>query len=102
MDLTELARFAGALGLVLGLIALCAFAARRAGLMPAGRVGKRAARLGVVESAMLGAKHRLVLVRRDDREHLLVLGPAGDLLVEGGITAPPDPSPAPAAPEPAP
>jgi flagellar protein FliO/FliZ len=97
MGVIELARFAGALVLVLGLIFLCALAARRGGLIPTGRAGRRAGRIGVVESVALDAKRRLVLVRRDDREHLVVLGPAGDLVVERAIPAPPA-----AAPEPAP
>jgi flagellar protein FliO/FliZ len=103
MGMTELARFAGALGLVLGLIFLCALAARRGGLTPTGRAGRRAGRIGIVESVALDAKRRLVLVRRDDREHLVVLGPAGDLVVERGISAPPPDTPGGAAePEPTP
>lgn len=88
MGVTELARFAGALGLVVGLIFLCAFAARRGGLIQTARTGRRTGRIGVVETIALDAKRRLVLVRRDDREHLVVLGPDGDLVVERGIAAP--------------
>jgi flagellar protein FliO/FliZ len=33
------------------------------------------------------AKRRLVLVRRDDREHLLLLGATQDVVVESGIAA---------------
>ncbi|MBV8536095.1 MAG: flagellar biosynthetic protein FliO, partial [Alphaproteobacteria bacterium] len=43
--------------------------------------------LSVVESALLDGKSRLVLVRRDATEHLLVLGPAGAVVVETGIPA---------------
>ena len=32
--------------------------------------------------------HRLVLLRRDDKEHLLVLSANGETLVEGNIQAP--------------
>lgn len=45
--------------------------------------GKR--RLKVVEFLPLDAKRKLVLVRRDNRDHLLVLGPAGETVVEAGI-----------------
>lgn len=84
-------RFLMALGFVLGLIALAAWLARRMGLggMLAGqaaRAGRRAARrLGVVEVAPLDARRRLVLVRRDEVEHLLLLGPDGDRVIEAGI-----------------
>lgn len=88
MGVTELARFAGALGLVVGLIFLCAFAARRGGLIQTARTGRRTGRIGVVETVALDAKRRLVLVRRDDREHLIVLGPDGNLVVERGVAAP--------------
>ena len=68
-------RFAMALGLVIALILILAWAARRAGLggitaKPAGR--KR--RLAVVEVLTLDPKRRLVLLRRDGTEHLLILG----------------------------
>ncbi|MDI9350215.1 MAG: flagellar biosynthetic protein FliO [Candidatus Symbiobacter sp.] len=62
-------------------------------------------RLALVESMMLDTKSRLVLVRRDDREHLLLLtlGQTG-LVVEGGILPKPsasDPLASPAATTPA-
>ena len=85
MDFLELGRFAGGLALVLGLIALCAVAARRFGLVPTARGRGQVARLGVLESAALDPKRRLVLVRRDDREHLLLLAPGRELVIESGI-----------------
>lgn len=47
----------------------------------------RARRLGVVEATPIDQKHQLVLVRRDDVEHLLLVGGATDLLIESGIPA---------------
>ncbi len=46
-------------------------------------------RLSLVEVRPLDAKHKLVLLRRDDREHLVLLGAASDLLIESDIPAPP-------------
>ena len=46
-------------------------------------------RLGVVEIASIDAKRRLVLVRRDDKEHLLLTGGPVDVVVEAGIAADP-------------
>ena len=34
------------------------------------------------------AKRRLVLIRRDNKEHLIILGADGELLIESGTTAP--------------
>jgi len=45
----------------------------------------REKRLGVVETASVDAKRKLLLVRRDDVEHLLIIGGPVDLVVETGI-----------------
>lgn len=80
-----LARFVLALAVVLALIAAATWAARRylGSSMLGSLTGRR--RLAVIESTMLDAKSRLVLVRRDSTEHLLVLGPAGAAVVESNI-----------------
>ncbi len=76
-----------ALLLVLGLILLCSWALRRYG--STGRFATRGQkRLGIVEVAALDARRRLVLVRRDDVEHLLLLGPTHDIVVESHIAGP--------------
>lgn len=83
-------RFAMALLLVLGLIALIAWLVRRFGL--AGRVapgitmpGQRR-RLSVVESCAVDGRRRLVLVRRDETEHLVMLTANGSgVVIERGI-----------------
>ena len=89
---SEYLRFALALILVLGLILLLAWALRRFGLGGMVRPGGKR-RLHIVETAAAGPRHRLVLVRRDQTEHLLLLGPTGDTVVEQGID---NVSPAPA------
>jgi flagellar protein FliO/FliZ len=71
--------------LVLGLIAGCTWILRRYG----GRFQMRGrGRLGLVEIASIDPRRRLVLVRRDDVEHLLLLGPVQDLVIESNIPAP--------------
>jgi flagellar protein FliO/FliZ len=60
----------------LALIGLVAYGARRLGMIRPGMQGPR--RLKVLESLMLDPRRRLVVVRFDDREHLLLLSPAGD------------------------
>lgn len=42
-------------------------------------------RLNVVEAARVDAKRRLILIRRDDVEHLILTGGPVDLLIETGI-----------------
>lgn len=90
MPLDTYLRFILALIFVLALIAGCAWAAKRFGLgnrIPVTR-GGRAARLGIVEVQALDARRKLVLIRRDDVEHLVILGVAGETLIESGIKAP--------------
>lgn len=92
MDLVSYLRFVAALALVLGLIGLAAWAVRRFGL--AGRMampGNRQRRLRVVEMTAIDPKRRLVLIARDETEHLVLLGPGGDVVIERAIAAPIEP-----------
>jgi flagellar protein FliO/FliZ len=81
-------RFVLALLFVIGLIALIAWLARRYGLggVAIPNTGRRK-RLRLVEAMTLDAKRRLVLVRRDGVEHLILLGSQGDVAIETGIPA---------------
>lgn len=80
-------RFVLALVFVLALIGLLAVIARRLGVgFPAGAIksaGDR--RIGVVEVSPLDSRRKLVLVRRDDVEHLLVLSPTEETVIERNI-----------------
>jgi flagellar protein FliO/FliZ len=81
-----------ALGGIVAVLAIGAFVARRFGF--AARLapgGKR--RLGVIEAAAIDAKRRLVLLRRDEVEHLVLIGPDGSTVVETGIRPPSQPLP---------
>ena len=88
MDEPILFKFVAALFLVLALIGGITLLLRRAGLAPqlgGGRNGLR--RLSLVEVTPIDARRRLVLVRRDGVEHLLLLGTERDLVIESGIPA---------------
>jgi flagellar protein FliO/FliZ len=88
MDFDVYLRFLLALVFVLGLIAALAWAVRRFGLGSGFAPMKgRSTRLAVLESLMVDPKRRLVLIRRDDREHLLLLSATGETVVEAGIAA---------------
>src|SRR5689334_20507796 len=51
-----------------------------------GRVrGGKGARLGISEYHEIDKDRRLVLIRRDDVEHLLLIGGTQDLVIESGI-----------------
>ena len=86
LGLQEYFRFLLALIFVLGLFAFIILLARRYGVgqrMPM-RSG-RSKRLNLVEVMALDGKRRMVLVQRDHTEHLIILGPHGDTVVEAGI-----------------
>ncbi|HEX3969791.1 MAG TPA: flagellar biosynthetic protein FliO [Stellaceae bacterium] len=89
-------RFLGALVLVVALIFTLAWIAKRLGV--GGRIasarGKR--RLGVQEVLSLDSKRRLVLLKRDGVEHLILLGLNDDVVVETGIVPPTEPAADPA------
>jgi len=87
MSFTDVFRMMAALAVTLGLGGLALVLARR--FAPLEVLRARAAgekRLAVVESLMLDPQRRLVLVRFDGKEHLLILG-EGRLLVEQGTPA---------------
>ncbi len=87
MDGDSYFRFFLALIFVLGLIGVFAVIGRRLGLgFPTGVIkGPNNRRIGVVEVAPLDGRRKLVLVRRDDVEHLLVVSPTRETVIETGI-----------------
>lgn len=86
MDPLQYLKYLVGLLIVLGLIALVTLAARKFGMVP--KVDRKPGspkRLSVSDVMSIDAKRRLVLVKRDDQEHLLLLGPERDLVVEQNI-----------------
>lgn len=79
MDLLDFARTIFALIATLALILGVAYGARRLGMLQANPQAPR--RLKITESLMLDPRRRLVIVRCDGREHVLLLSPAGDVVV---------------------
>lgn len=85
----DLLRFALALMFVLGLIALAAWGIRRLRLGGAFMVPAHERRLHLVEVVVVDARHKIVLVRRDEVEHVVLLGPGPALPLETGPMPPP-------------
>jgi flagellar protein FliO/FliZ len=73
-----------AFGAVVLLIGGAAWVGRRFGGGGVMLRGRRARRLSIVEVLPLDNRRRLVLVRRDTSEHLLLIGGVTDLVVERG------------------
>ncbi|WP_319533476.1 flagellar biosynthetic protein FliO [uncultured Cohaesibacter sp.] len=81
-----LLQFLVALGIVLILILLLAWILKKVNTLSS-RVGREGAdpRLSVKEAIQIDHKRRLVLIRRDNVEHLVLIGGENDLLVEHHI-----------------
>jgi hypothetical protein len=80
------ARFFIAFLVVLALIGLTAWLVRRFGANRLGGATRgRQPRLAVIDAAAVDGRRRLVLIRRDNIEHLLMIGGPTDVVVEANI-----------------
>jgi flagellar protein FliO/FliZ len=84
MEIQNLAIYAGAALVLLLVLFIIALIARSRG---SGVRGRRGQRLAVSEFHDIDKIRRLVLIRRDGVEHLLMIGPNQDLVIESGIGA---------------
>ncbi len=91
MDIADALRYLAALALVLALVGAAGLALRRYGLP--GIVG-RSCRLQVVEALILSKTHRLIIVRCDGAEHVLVTAPQGATVIATSHSIPSGPAPA--------
>jgi flagellar biogenesis protein FliO len=80
-------RFVVAFVIVLALIGLTFWLIRRFGTARVGAAAQRGRqpRLAVIDAAPVDGRRRLVLVRRDNVEHLLLIGGPSDFVVEQNI-----------------
>src|SRR6266496_1318862 len=87
MEMQSAAGFFFAFIAVLALIGLATWLVRRfaGNRLGAGANRGRMPRLAVVDAAAVDGRRRLVLVRRDNIEHLLMIGGPSDLVVESNI-----------------
>ena len=85
MESVDFVRFFVALIFVLGLIGLMGVLLKRFGPIGVGVKPGNKARLSIQEILPLDPRNRLMLVRLDDAEHLIVLGQQGVNVVESNI-----------------
>ncbi len=89
VDGARIAQFIITVVVVLGMIVAVYWAARRVAGFRIGGIGRgRVPRLAVVDAVAIDNRRRLVLVRRDNVEHLLMIGGPSDVVVEPGIMRP--------------
>jgi len=82
METTNYLQFAAALIFVLGLIGAIALLVRTVGGLQFVQRKPGDRRLGMTESLLVDARRRLVLIRRDDKEYLVLLSPHGDVILD--------------------
>mgnify|MGYP003307537869 CR=1 FL=1 len=92
LDFAHYLQFFFALVFVIGLIGLVTLVMRHYGLGGAIKLNARSRdgrrRIAIVDAVSVDARRRLILIRRDDVEHLVLLGAHDDILIEGGIIPP--------------
>lgn len=90
MDNIDYIKFLLAFAVVLGLIWLLGSVSRKFNLSQLGikLASSGQKRLQIISIQALDTRHRLVLIRRDDVEHLLAVSPDRVTLIEQHITPP--------------
>lgn len=84
MSIEDYIRFAAALTFVLCLMALIGWVVRRVNGTNQGFAVKDK-RLHIVEQKMIDPRHKMVLIRRDNKEHLVIISQNGNTVIETGI-----------------
>jgi flagellar protein FliO/FliZ len=84
MEFIDIFRYFGALLLVLAMVGGAGLLARRFGV-PGVTKAAGIKRLAVVETLMIGPRQRLLILRRDGVEHLVLSGPEGVSVIENNI-----------------
>lgn len=86
MDLASILRTLGGLATVLGMLSAALWLVRRYDIRLPGRTGMaRASRLELVERLPIDARRSVALLRRDGREHLILIAPEGHVILESAV-----------------
>lgn len=88
MEMSDYLKFVMALLFVIALLLLLAYGAKKIGLMARVTVNSaktKGKRLDIIEILPVDARRKLMLIRRDDVEHLVMLGNERDMVIEQNI-----------------
>lgn len=82
----DIPRLIAALTFVLALMGILAFALKRYGVGGGAlMIAPKNRRLKILETLPLDSRRRAVLIARDEKQHLVILGPNGETVIESGI-----------------
>jgi len=90
MSLQDITYFLAALLFVLALMAGLALLLKKMGIAGPALVTPNKRRLKVIENLAVDSRRRIILIQRDDKEHLLLLGQNNDIVIEQNITLSPE------------
>ncbi len=94
MDYQDYLKFFAALVLVLSLMGGLAYVLKRLGFgqdgMISPRLSKTKKRLKIIEILPLDTKRKALIIERDNTQHLVILGPSGETVLETNIKKPKD------------
>lgn len=85
MEVIDYLKFVAALALVLGMMGGLALILKRLGLGNVGMLPPDKRRLKIVEILTIDPRRKALILRRDDKEHLVILGVNGETVVETDI-----------------
>lgn len=88
VDMNDVFKMLIALIFVVALMGGLSLLIRRLGLAGAAAELTKAKRLKVTERLMLDTRRQAILLARDGQEHLVILGPGGETVIEHNITPP--------------
>lgn len=77
-------QFAAALLIVLALMGLFGMALKRLNLMQSGIHGK-SNRIKIIEQRMIDSRHKVAIVRCDDKDHLVIMGQNGNTVIKADM-----------------
>ncbi|MEM8771637.1 MAG: flagellar biosynthetic protein FliO [Pseudomonadota bacterium] len=88
MDISDIIRVFFGLIAVIGMIGVGAVIFRKAGLMKTLSARQASRRLELIESLAIDNRRRIVLLRCDNREHLVMLGAQSESVIANNIMSP--------------
>lgn len=91
MESNQYIQLALALIVVLGLMWLFSLVLKKINNAQSGMTGK-SNRLKIVEQRMIDTKHKVAIVRCDDKDHLVILGQNSNTVIKADMPIPPEKS----------
>lgn len=86
MGLIGIFKLIAALTFVLALMGGFALMLKKTGLGQSSLAGRGVKRLKLVEVLTLDARRKAVILECDDEQHLIIMGPAGEIVVKNNIS----------------